>query len=270
MLTSSFSSHCRTLALGSLLYAALAAQAINVTEDSTPGFSAQAEATSSTVGGSSSGWFISRSGSASARADVGFTAYSMAAEFTPVTFHFELTGQLLAEVDNANVGLSAGYGFGSTSSLGLIHQVGWSVGWVDGPSFMGDFAGIDKASPGIGAAGYPLSSQWTPAEFDGRGSVSFTTDLPLRDGDTGSFWHQVDMGLGGNVESTLSFRLTHLSTSAMLAPGAHLLLDNGQRIEITSAVPEPKAWLLLLGGLVVALLSQRPKVTKGRRWVMAP
>lgn len=181
-----------------------------------------------------------------------------------VTFTWEASGALAWSTENASIGTSFTTGIFNKVGPGYIHEVGWGISFVDGPVFMGDFAGVSAAP--VGRAGHAgpdgVYAETVPAGlWDGRGTVRFQTHWLLADGWSGTLYQEVSNALVGDATASLSLRLLSLTTGQLAGPAA-LVLDNGVALPIVAMpVPEPaSAWLLLVGlGLTGAAAAARSR-----------
>jgi len=186
-----------------------------------------------------------------------------------VDFTWKFGGSRTEAVDNATVSMGAGVRiFNKSGPVGIyIHNMGWSISYVDGPAFMGEFAGTGTALWGVppgGAAGNPanFSAVGPAAAWDGRSTVTVITSYHLETGSSGDLTVSTGHSLAGDVaQSTLfgTLQSATVASASMLTGPAYLLLDNGVQIPI-SAVPEPSpAMLWAAGALLLAF------VARGRR-----
>jgi hypothetical protein len=195
---------------------------------------------------------------AEARINNDYTVSGLAAG-TPVTFHWLATSSLVTGVDNANIGTGFDVYIFERGGPAYIHTVGWSISYVDGPAFMGDFAGI-ASSPirDLGHAGSPGSYSFNaPASnWAGYGSIGFTTTWTMHDASWGHLRMGTYVSMSASATGALGLELVGLSvpnSSYFLnGVGASMTLDNGTVIAI-SAVPEPAPALLMVAGLLAIL-----------------
>lgn len=205
------------------------------------------------VSSSTASSFLARHG-ASARVESGYTVVGLVAR-APVTFTWEFSGSLQWNPDNASQGLELHAGIFSRGPDAFIDGIRWGISFVDGPVFMGDFAGSTSAAvTGSGSAGAPglFSADLPAAAWDGRGSVQATTTWVLSGGGWGDLTLAASTGVGGDVQADHAVRLLGLQVpdTRWLSGGpAYLLLDNGTQIPIAAAVPEPAPVALLVVGL---------------------
>lgn len=214
------------------------------------------------VGGGVPGFFTCCRVSSSATLESGYTAQGLGAAGQTVTFTWEATGVLTWSSENANVGETFGASIFNKVGAIYIHGAGWSNGFVDGPVFMGDFAGsVTGPVKDTGHAGPPgMFGETVPsAPWGGNGTVSFQTHWWLADGWSGTLSLGAGIAIVGDADAQLSLRLVS-ATAANPTGGAGLQLDNGVLIPI-SAVPEPAGGWLLLGGLglVAAVAARRSR-----------
>jgi len=220
------------------------------------------------VGGGVPGSFTCCRVGSSATLESGYTVHGLGATGQVVTFTWEAAGTLVWSSEGANVGESFGVSIFNKVGAGYIHGVGWSNSFVDGPAFMGDFAGNVlapvKDTGHAGPAG--VFSETVPAaQWGGNGTVRFQTHWWLADGWSGTLGVGAGIALVGDADAQLSLRLVSATMANPVGP-AELLLDNGVAIAI-SAVPEPGSHWMLLGGLglvaAVAALRRRRPATAG-------
>lgn len=194
-----------------------------------------------------------------------YTVQGLDAAGQVVTFTWEATGAMAWSTENASIGTSFLTGIFSKAGMIYIHEVGWGISFVDGPVFMGDYAGTPAAPVGRGGHAGPAGvyAETVPAgAWDGRGTVRFQTHWLLADGWSGTLYQSVENALVGDVTASLSLRLVSLTTGQLAGPAA-LVLDNGVALPIVAMpVPEPaSAWLLLAGlgltGVAAAARSRR-------------
>ena len=203
---------------------------------------------------------------ASARVESTYTVVGLVAR-APVTFTWEFSGSLQWNPENASLGLELHAGIFSRGPDLFIDGIRWGISFVDGPVFMGDFAGNAALPIGSsGSAGAPglFSSNLPAAPWDGRGSVQATTTWVLSGGGWGDLTLAAGTGVGGDVQADHAIRLLGLQVpdASWLSGGpAYLLLDNGTQIPIAAAVPEPGPAVLLLSGLA-ALAWRRQRMAR--------
>lgn len=230
-----------------------------------PGFTGTSGTLFSRVDGQTNGGFLDGLTGLKAESRVGYEVVNLP-EWTPVTFHYQFSGSVAAVGDNASVWMSARFHFEPLTDVLLLHSTVWSVGWVDGPPFMGDFAGSYLGALGVGAAGTPVPTTWSQGVWDGNGTVFINSTVPLKSGQQGVFAHDVDVGLAGQVAVGLEVRLLGVSRpeaviipnqqaafGSLNDPQPYLRFDDGSTMAIlTTPVPEPATpalWLLGLGVL---------------------
>jgi PEP-CTERM motif len=211
------------------------------------------------VAGGVPGFFTCCRVGSSAGIDSNYTVNGLSAAGQMVTFTWEATGTLTWSTENASVAESFNVGIFNKVGALYIHNVGWGTSFVDGPVFMGDFAGSAtgpvKDNGHAGPEG--VFDQTVPAaEWGGNGTVRFQTHWMLGDGWGGSLSVGTGISLVGDADAHLALRLVSATVAGPVGP-AELLLDNGVAIPIT-AVPEPASLWMLLGGLgLVALWAGR-------------
>lgn len=209
-------------------------------------FSATATRTSTLASGAISNNFTALRTAADASTRSYFTIVGLDGT-VPLTFHWEFTGTRGWSTESASFG---GQLVADLRTGAFISVVGWGISYVDGPAFMGDFAGSLQGSFGVSAAGSLFSNTLPGGAWDGQGSRSANTTMEqASSGATGSFYLESSFGISGDVQATYTSRLVGV-TAANAGPGAYLQLDNGSRISITSAVPEPQTWGMLVSGLL--------------------
>ena len=221
------------------------------------GFTATTTRTSTTVSGATSGGFFTAvSGTADARStsDVSITGITSGA---PLTFRWDFSGSRNWNPENANVQHELVAGF---SGGGFIYSFRWAIGYVDGPVFMGDFAGTLSSGAGISAAGnFGPEEQLSFPVWDGMGTISPTLTLTqFSDGWVGSYGHIANLGFGGDVTGSYSIDLRSITVpdASFLTGPAFMTFDNGQQIAIT-VIPEPTSAALFALGLSGAMATRR-------------
>ena len=222
------------------------------------GLAAQAQRVDiSTQGNAAGGFFTGPNQPVRAYTASEFTVHGLDTA-TALTFYWRFEAARSWDINNA------AYSVTMTASLtapGFIDNLGWGISYVDGPPALGDFAGVLSNPFGTSMAGLGFSNVLPVGIWDGQGTrdASTTMDGAITGG-TGSFALLLQSGIAGDVLSQHRLRLSGLTVadSTALAPlGAHLLLDDGSRIAITAAVPEPQAWALLAAGLGLLALRLR-------------
>jgi hypothetical protein len=204
--------------------------------------------------------------------DARFTVVGLSGP-TPLSFLWGFSGSRAWSTENASFGGSLGAGiFVDTGSL-YIHGIGWGISYVDGPAFMGDFAGTLEAPLGVtGQAGYDglFGAVLPSGAWNGQGLTTAQTLWTLDSGWGGTLSLQSMVGLSGDVTATYGIELlavtlppSLLAHTAVSTGGAYLLLDNGTQIPILAAVPEPGPGLLLAGGLLAMGWRLRRQVRVG-------
>jgi hypothetical protein len=211
------------------------------------------------VAGGVPGFFTCCRVGSSAGLESVYTVNGLSAAGQMVTFTWEATGTLVWSTENASVAESFNVGIFNKVGALYIHNVGWANSFVDGPVFMGDFAGnVFAPVKDNGHAGPPgVFDQTVPgADWGGNGTVRFQTHWMLGDGWGGTLSVGAGISLVGDADAHLALRLVSATVANPVGP-AELLLDNGVAIPI-SAVPEPASLWMLLGGLgLVALWAGR-------------
>lgn len=231
------------------------------------GVSAQADRSSAQwqvqVSGSVPGFFTGPRVGASAGIDADYTVHGLPLDGAMVTFTWQASGVLGWSSENASVGEQVMVrNFNKSGGPIYIHEAGWSIGFVDGPVFMGDFAGLSSNPFGRWGHAGPegVYAETLPAgEWGGNGSVLLQTHWLLGDGWTGTMSMQAALGLIGDAQAWLQLRLVSATVAhaSVLSGGpAWLALDNGTQVPI-SAVPEPASSLLWgAGGLLLLAISR--------------
>jgi hypothetical protein len=205
------------------------------------GFTATTTRTSTAISGATSGGFFTAiSGSADARTTSDFTITGITAG-APLTFRWDFSGARSWSPENANVQHELVAGF---SGGGFIYNFRWAIGYVDGPAFMGDFAGTLTSGAGISAAGSfgPDETLSFPV-WDGQGTISPTLTLTqFSDGSEGSYGQIATLAFGGDVNGSYSIDLRSITVpnASFLTGPAFMTFDNGHQIAIM-AVPEPSS-----------------------------
>lgn len=174
----------------------------------------------------------------------------------PLTFNVEFSGTRLAAVDNASFQSDMKF---ELQAPGVVDNVGWGISYVDGGAPEGDFSGVLSAPFGAATAGSAFVNSLPAGNWDGQGTRMLAVTLTgVGAGSQGSMYLQSQFGFSGGVTADYSTRLVSVTVAngAQIAPGAHLLLDDGSQVLIT-AVPEPETWAMLLAGL--ALVSMRSR-----------
>lgn len=216
-------------------------------------YSATSSRTAGHVAGTSANAFVNLTTSSIAGASSDFTVVGLVGT-VPLTFNWEFSGHRAWNVD------SASFQAGLTATLiapGFIDNVGWGVSFVDGPVNQGDFAGILSNTFSQSTAGLNFANVLPPGSWDGEGSRRASTTMSLATtGSSGSFGLQSSIGLSGDITASFSLSLVsvNVANAGQMALGAHLLLDNGSQVAITTAVPEPQHWAMLAAGLLVMTL----------------
>lgn len=174
----------------------------------------------------------------------------------PLTFNWQFVGGRSWNANNASFGATLSVG---VSAPGFIDTFGWGISYVDGPPALGDFAGILSSTFTVSAAGSGFVNALPAGGWDGRGTRSGAITLTSAgSGLNGSFSLLTEFGFAGQVTANYSTRLVSVTVAnaSQIAPGAHLLLDDGSRVAIT-AVPEPETWAMLIAGLALVSLRGR-------------
>lgn len=189
---------------------------------------------------------------AEGRIDAGYTVVGLDGP-TTLTFTWRLTGSRGWNIDNASFGGGVGAGIFNQVGAAYIHNIGWDISYVDGPPFMGDFAGVLSGPVRVTGQAGPDGAfgQVLPAgSWGGQGSVQAQTLWLLDSGWSGVLSLGAGISISGEVDTAYAISLVSVTRPQALgiASAAYLLLDNGTQIPIT-AVPEPGPGLLLLAGL---------------------
>lgn len=208
--------------------------------------------------GQGQGGFTSPRVGAEGRIDARFTVVGLSGPAT-LAFDWAFTGARTWSTESASFGSGLGAGIFMDTGAIYIHQIGWGISYVDGPVFMGDFAGILEAPVGVvGQAGAPgLFSEVLPGgNWGGQGLTTAQTLWTMDNGWGGTLSLWSGIGVSGEVDASYGVELLGVTIApallAQAAPGgAYLLLDNGTQIPITAAVPEPAPAALLACGLLV-------------------
>lgn len=209
--------------------------------------------------GQGQGSFTSPREGAEGRIDARFTVVGLSGP-TPVSFHWGFSGSRTWSTEGASFGSGLGAGIFMDVGALYIHGIGWGISYVDGPVFMGDFAGSLEGPVAVngqaGAEGL-FSAVLPTGNWDGQGLTTAQTLWTMDSGWGGTLSLLSGIGVSGEVDATYGVELLAVTLPAALlaqaaAPGgAYLLLDNGTQIPITAAVPEPTPAALLACGLLV-------------------
>lgn len=177
----------------------------------------------------------------------------------PVTLTWAYSGARTWDTENASVQNGISVALNSFDGAFFIYEVGWSLSFVDGPAFMGDFAGNLETGAGIGQGGVTdgfvlqFPSTWT-----GLGTIYPTLTLPMNNLMSGTYSQSASIALSGTVSATYSVELLSATVpnGSYLTGPAFISFDSGAQIPIT-AVPEPSTYALLFGGAVLGWVVYR-------------
>lgn len=220
-------------------------------------FSASASRVATLASGSTGNRFTALRTEAAASTTSFFSVVGLLAE-VPLTFHWEFSGERSWDVDN---GAFIGRVVAEVHTGNFINRMRWGINYADGRPIEGDFAGSLTNDFTLSTGGTAYANTVPSGQWDGQGSQqASTTLLRAADGMEGSFSLESAFGISGDTIATYASRLVAVSAAdtSLLAPGAHLLLDNGMQILITSAVPEAQTWAMLVSGLLaMGLIARR-------------